>query len=263
MSTFRVRLTQGTPPTGSGSQDWVGQEQGTISAASNASPIVITSANHGLTTGQKVGIINVGGNTAANGTWVVTVLSSSTFALNGSSGNASYTSGGTWFACSVSRTMVCPGPNGYTRILTDGEIFSDCNYWKKFTTSNLPTSEAFIDLIEDDGIAFSYTTQSVLNRVYTLTVLNDTTFTDEANIADFLTDYGVAATAAVITVSGEDVTMRINGQDTADYPLSDGATFEFSAGEASLTSLAFSNSVSGGSTATVIILATIPSVCNS
>jgi len=36
----------------------------------------------------------VGGNTAANGTWTITVTNSTTFSLNGSTGNGAYTSGG-------------------------------------------------------------------------------------------------------------------------------------------------------------------------
>src|SRR5262249_39477086 len=40
-----------------------------ISGASNAGPIVITSRNHGLTTGQQVSVAGVVGNAAANGTF--------------------------------------------------------------------------------------------------------------------------------------------------------------------------------------------------
>lgn len=65
-----------------------------ISGATNATPIVITSAAHGLQTGDTVQIKSVGGNTNANGIWTVTVLSSTTFSLNGSAGNSGYTSGG-------------------------------------------------------------------------------------------------------------------------------------------------------------------------
>lgn len=68
----------------------------TVSGASNATPIVITtSAAHGLTTGNQVSISGVGGNTAANGDWVVTVLTSTTFSLDGSVSNGAYTTGGT------------------------------------------------------------------------------------------------------------------------------------------------------------------------
>src|SRR5574344_739128 len=66
-----------------------------ITAASNATPIVITATAHGFNTGDKVYITGVGGNTAANGTWVVTRLTADTFSLNGSAGNGTYTSGGT------------------------------------------------------------------------------------------------------------------------------------------------------------------------
>lgn len=68
----------------------------TVTNATNANPIVITtSTNHGYSTGDVVTIASVGGNTNANTTAVITVLSATTFSLNGVSGNAAYTSGGT------------------------------------------------------------------------------------------------------------------------------------------------------------------------
>ena len=67
-----------------------------ITNATNASPIVITtSAVHGYTTGDVVTIRGVGGNTAANVTSnAITVLTTTTFSLDGSTGNGAYTSGG-------------------------------------------------------------------------------------------------------------------------------------------------------------------------
>lgn len=66
-----------------------------ISGASNTSPIVITTpANHLLSNNDVVELSKVAGNTAANGEWVVTVLSNTTFSLNNSNGNGNYTSGG-------------------------------------------------------------------------------------------------------------------------------------------------------------------------
>lgn len=68
----------------------------TVSGASNATPIVITtSAAHALTSGDLVTLSAVGGNTAANGAWVINVLTATTFELLGSAGNAVYTTGGT------------------------------------------------------------------------------------------------------------------------------------------------------------------------
>lgn len=67
----------------------------TITGATNATPIVITATNHGLTNGQIVQINGVLGNTAANTTWTVGSVTTNTFALVGSTGNGAYTSGGT------------------------------------------------------------------------------------------------------------------------------------------------------------------------
>lgn len=66
-----------------------------VTAASNTTPIVITTATHGLASGEIVTIASAGGNTAANGTWKITVLSTTTFSLDGSTGNGAWTSGGT------------------------------------------------------------------------------------------------------------------------------------------------------------------------
>lgn len=70
-----------------------------ITGATNAHPIVITTATaHGLTTGNSVSIAQVGGNTAANGIFAVNVLTSTTFELNGTTGNGTYTGSGLVFA---------------------------------------------------------------------------------------------------------------------------------------------------------------------
>ena len=65
-----------------------------ITAATNASPIVITCASHPFTTGQGLTIAGVVGNTNTNGNWIITKIDANTFSLNGSSGNAAWTSGG-------------------------------------------------------------------------------------------------------------------------------------------------------------------------
>jgi type II secretory pathway pseudopilin PulG len=67
-----------------------------VSAASNASPIVVTTYSpHALFTGNTVLISGVLGNIAANGKWAVTVVDATHFQLNGSSGSGAYGSGGT------------------------------------------------------------------------------------------------------------------------------------------------------------------------
>ena len=82
-----------------------------ITGATNASPIQITVANHGLGTGETVVVASVGGNTAANGTWIITVTGANTFTLNGSTGNGAYTSGGTATVQARLRRGIFGSPN--------------------------------------------------------------------------------------------------------------------------------------------------------
>lgn len=66
-----------------------------ITGATNATPIVITAAAHGLSNWDVCRIAGVGGNTAANGVWAVNNVTTNSFELVGSTGNAAFTSGGT------------------------------------------------------------------------------------------------------------------------------------------------------------------------
>ncbi|MEI8019660.1 MAG: hypothetical protein WCH39_15750 [Schlesneria sp.] len=72
---------------------------GVITNATNASPIVVTSAAHGRTTGDQVVITSVFGNVAANGAWTITVIDANTFNLNGSVGSGAFlaTGSGIWY----------------------------------------------------------------------------------------------------------------------------------------------------------------------
>ena len=79
-----------------------------ITAATNATPIQITSGAHGLTTGDRVFIGGVTGNTAANGNHTVTVVNATTFTLNGSSGNGAYDGGGYVIACPAAQPDCSP-----------------------------------------------------------------------------------------------------------------------------------------------------------
>jgi hypothetical protein len=66
-----------------------------VSGATNATPIAVTTtADHSLVTGDYVFVDGVLGNTAANGYFQVTVTSTTSFTLDTSVGNGTYTSGG-------------------------------------------------------------------------------------------------------------------------------------------------------------------------
>lgn len=84
--------------------DW-DQTTGSITGATNASPIVITSNGHGLNVGDMVGIAGCVGNTGANGSiWYISASTANTFTLASSVGNGTYSSGGTWFKINNTRT---------------------------------------------------------------------------------------------------------------------------------------------------------------
>ncbi len=133
-----------------------------IVSATNASPIVITtSAAHYLTTGESVTIIGCQGNTAANGTFTITVLSSTAFSLNGSAGNGTYSTGGEALNLEANRVAV----NDWIRTVpvplagifdTDAEV--------EVNSSNVPTIDggywiSFPSL--DSGSVGSATTMSL------------------------------------------------------------------------------------------------------
>lgn len=110
--TFRVYGPSGFLESGTSSF----KDTGSITGATNASPIVITSASHGLTTGTRVTITGVDGNTGANGTFTITRVSADTFSLDGSSGTGSYTSGGTWNVTGLyGVSITVAGDDGYEK----------------------------------------------------------------------------------------------------------------------------------------------------
>ena len=75
---------------------WTSEPTGTITGASNAGPIVITGTTTGLVNGDSVTIGGVNGNTNANGTFTVQDVTANSFELQGTTGNGTYSGGGTW-----------------------------------------------------------------------------------------------------------------------------------------------------------------------
>lgn len=65
-----------------------------VTAATNATPIVVTAAGHGLANGDFVIVSQVRGNYAANGLWEVASVSGDTFQLVDSVGDGDYIGGG-------------------------------------------------------------------------------------------------------------------------------------------------------------------------
>lgn len=134
--TFRVYGSGGSVLTnGTGTASL--KDTGSITGATNASPIVITSASHGLNNGTKVTITGVGGNTAANTSAIVANKTSDTFELSGVAGNGAYTSGGSWSVSGLyAFTHACTSNNGFSQGSTYTIIVT-------FTVSSTTYSEQF------------------------------------------------------------------------------------------------------------------------
>jgi hypothetical protein len=69
----------------------------TITDATNADPIVVTSNDHGFSDDEIVRVNGVLGNTNADGQYNIANVTPNTFELEGRAGNAAYTSGGKAF----------------------------------------------------------------------------------------------------------------------------------------------------------------------
>lgn len=91
---FRIYSPSGLLASGGGQA--AVRQSAAVSGATNANPIVITSVGHTLTTGMRVKITGVTGNTAANTTATITKVGADTFSLDGVAGNGAYVNGGTW-----------------------------------------------------------------------------------------------------------------------------------------------------------------------
>lgn len=81
-----------------------------VSSATNTAPIELaTPIPHDLENGDTVAVKGVLGNEGANGWWTVTVLSPTSFALDGSAGTGTYAGGGSIFP--ADGQPVPPGPS--------------------------------------------------------------------------------------------------------------------------------------------------------
>ena len=136
----------------------------TITAASNATPISVTVATHGWVTGDVVSIVSVGGNTATNGTWIITNTGTNTFTLDGSVGNGAYTSGGT--AQNINFRSVKLASNTQTKLV------NDCNItWTAANSSTVSANTTSVVKTPGQGINLTAPAAAVANTKYAFQAL--------------------------------------------------------------------------------------------
>lgn len=110
---FRIYGTGSTPMSnGQGSAGKI--DSGAITGATNATPVVIASAAHGLNTGTRVTVTGVGGNAGANVETTITKVDANNFSLDGSAGGGAYTAGGVWHVSGLYQISIAiHGGDGY------------------------------------------------------------------------------------------------------------------------------------------------------
>ena len=134
--------------------------EGSITNATNASPIVITAASNGLVTGEQVYISGVNGNTAANATnntyTTITRADANDFSLNGTTGNGAYTSGGSWESFNVFTSTNNGGSWTQLANFASAQQFSagDTNFNEKFQVQADPATAGVV-YIDGEGVDFS------------------------------------------------------------------------------------------------------------
>lgn len=165
---------------------------------------------------------------------------------------------------SKQRQVYVMGPNRINRLLKDGDTFTDCNYWKKFAYPQVPYSQAFIEVVTDDGSVYVEGGSSTYPKVYNLVAYAGQGFGDNDS-ADILGDTGGYAVFCQITNSGtEDITVRINGKTDAVFTLEDGTAQVFNVGDLEISLIEVANTASGAATdVPVEVLVSVKSVCRS
>lgn len=186
----------------------------TGTTGNGVNPIVITSAAHGLVTGNTVDITGVLGNTAANGTgWSVTRVSADTFSIS-ATGNGTYISGGT-----ITKTNV----TAYTRLYVNDSTLIGANVgtvsdWIELTrtfTAKVAdvhsTTSYTIDVSAvKDSLGIAYNSGIFNNDEVKFWICYNTTRSKAVlvttNTANVLTTANYAGCADVGFVNGDDLT---------------------------------------------------------
>lgn len=173
---------------------------------------------------------------------------------------------GTAINPSLQRQVYVMGPGKINRLLTDGDTFTDCNYWLQFAYPQVAREFAIVEVVTNDGSVYSDVPgENVFPKVFTRTIAAGSTFATSNNIIDMAVDAGGNAIFAQIENQTNEagLTVRLNGDVNAVFDLGAVETQVFNAGEMVISQIAFDNSNSGVGAKVVQVLVSIKSVCNS
>jgi len=154
-----------------------------ITDATNATPIVVTSAGHGFSNGDSVYIDGIVGNLAANGLWLVASQAANTFELTRPDGTDSVGSG----AYSSGGYAVCLGPSAA------GDFFDDFSAGLVNSKVNLTGNTKTAGVADANDVAFSLVSGATVEAV---AIIRDTGADATSNMVVLVTGKHVVTVAA-------------------------------------------------------------------
>jgi len=161
------------------------------------------------------------------------------------------------FSTSIQRTIYIEGPNRQHRKLSDGETFVDSNYWKRFAYPQMSLEDSFIEVVIDDGSAYSdIQSENNFPKVYHLTVSTETSYAEnEIDIAEDTESY--AHFVQITNKGSSSILVKLNGVESAIFELAGSETQVFNSGDLLVTKIAFDNNISGNTDCEVQVLCSI------
>jgi hypothetical protein len=171
---------------------------------------------------------------------------------------------GLQFDPSIQRTVYVMGPNRINRLLSDGDTFTDCNYWKQFSVAGGAADDlAFVELVSDDGSIWADGASSNIVDSSTLTGAAGSVYATAGNEWDIEGDYpGAYAVYTRIINTAASGTVSIQLNDAATFSLDGGSEMVFDIGDLSVTKVAVQNNGSGAVASPIEVIALVKSVCN-
>ena len=165
--------------------------------------------------------------------------------------STTYGNVGTAFSTSKQRTVYVMGPKKINRLLIDGDTFTDCNYWKRFTYPTVAQDQAFIELVSDDGSVYSDVESENTFGVATGTLTITSSYSTD-NTLDFVTTHGGPATFVQIRNIGGSNAMvaELNGDTDLVITIPHSTAQVFNAGDLVITKVRLKSA--SGTTAEIV-----------
>src|SRR5581483_3829787 len=112
-------------------------------------------------------------------------------------------------------------------------------FYKRYCQPAASPNDAILELISDDGSPYSdYYNENQFPVVSTLTIAGGSTYS-AANLIDYVGTYGNPAIFVQISVTGNNVTCKLNGSASALLPIAKNTTQTLQVGDLAVSSLNF------------------------